>query len=137
MQLDDVVMGKADFRTVIDDIAGEADRLITVLRQHDGATVDLSQPAPLRHQTRAVQDGAQEPLWRACSGYPRCGETQGPPAAQSEERLATTAEAERRQVGRPEPMRPTSDRPTPPTHRMVAFAKRLARNKRATPAIRL
>ena len=48
MRLDDVVVGKADFRAVIDEIAGEADRLITVLRQHNGGTVDLSQPAPLR-----------------------------------------------------------------------------------------
>jgi DNA topoisomerase-3 len=31
MRLDDVVVGKADFRGVIDEIAGEADRLITVL----------------------------------------------------------------------------------------------------------
>jgi DNA topoisomerase III len=50
MRLDEVVVGKADFRAVIDEIAGEADRLITVLRQHDRATVDLSQPAP--HRTR-------------------------------------------------------------------------------------
>ena len=44
MRLDDVVVGKADFRAVIDEIAGEADRLISVLRQHNGSTVDLSQP---------------------------------------------------------------------------------------------
>ncbi|MEE9475434.1 MAG: DNA topoisomerase, partial [Roseateles sp.] len=47
MRLDDVVVGKADFRAVIDEIAAEADRLITVLRQHNGGTVDLSQPAPV------------------------------------------------------------------------------------------
>src|SRR5215467_11747114 len=50
MRLDDVVVGKADFRAVIDEIAGEAERLITVLRQHNGGTVDLSQPAP--HRTK-------------------------------------------------------------------------------------
>jgi DNA topoisomerase III len=48
MRLDDVVVGKADFRAVIDEIAGEAARLITVLRQHKGGTVDLGQPTPLR-----------------------------------------------------------------------------------------
>jgi DNA topoisomerase-3 len=48
MRLADVVVGKADFRAVIDEIADEADRLITVLRRHNGATVDLSQPAPYR-----------------------------------------------------------------------------------------
>src|SRR5262249_12567731 len=48
MRLDDVMVGKADFRVVIDEIAGEADRLITVLRRHNGATLDLTQPAPHR-----------------------------------------------------------------------------------------
>jgi hypothetical protein len=40
--------GKAEFRAVIDEIAGEANLLIGVLRQHNGATVNLGQPAPLR-----------------------------------------------------------------------------------------
>jgi DNA topoisomerase III len=48
MRLDDVMVGKADFRAVIDEISGEADRLIMVLRHHSGGTVDLSQPAQLR-----------------------------------------------------------------------------------------
>src|SRR3954449_5776867 len=48
MRLDDVVVGKADFRAVIDEIADEADRLIAVLKQHNGGTVDLSQPVALR-----------------------------------------------------------------------------------------
>jgi DNA topoisomerase-3 len=48
MRLDDVMVGKADFRAVIDEIASEADRLITVLRQHSGGTVDLSQPIRTR-----------------------------------------------------------------------------------------
>jgi hypothetical protein len=39
---------------------------------------------------------------------------------------------ERKQDGRPEPKRPTSGRPTPPTKRMVAFAERLAKEKRGT-----
>jgi DNA topoisomerase-3 len=57
MRLDDVVLGKADFRAVIDEIAGEADRLITVLRQHNGGTVDLNHPAPLRTKRRRSQVG--------------------------------------------------------------------------------
>jgi DNA topoisomerase-3 len=44
MRLDDVVVGKADFRAVINEIADEADRLITILRRHNGNTVNLSQP---------------------------------------------------------------------------------------------
>jgi DNA topoisomerase-3 len=55
MRLDDVVVGKADFRAVIDEIAGEADRLITVLRQHSGSTVDLSQPVSVRNRCGAAK----------------------------------------------------------------------------------
>ena len=40
--------------------------------------------------------------------------------------------SERKQDGCPEPMQPASGRPTPPTSRMVAFAKRLAKDKRVT-----
>ena len=39
---------------------------------------------------------------------------------------------ERGQDDRPGAKRPTSARPTPPTTRMVAFAERLAKDKRAT-----
>ena len=38
-----VVVGKADFRAVIDEIAREADRLITVLQQHHGGTVAFAE----------------------------------------------------------------------------------------------
>ena len=44
MRLDDVVMGKADFRAVIDEIATEADRLIGALRLRSGAKLDLGAP---------------------------------------------------------------------------------------------
>ena len=40
--------------------------------------------------------------------------------------------SERKQDGCPELTRAVSGRPTPPTRRMVAFAKRLAKDKRAT-----
>ena len=48
MQLDDVVTGRADFRTVIDGIAGEAGRLIGVLVGSRGAVVDLGVKGPVR-----------------------------------------------------------------------------------------
>ena len=38
---------------------------------------------------------------------------------------------ERRQDDGPEPKRPASARPSPPTSRMVAFAQRLAKDKKA------
>ena len=79
MRLDDVVVGKADFRAVIDEIAGEADRLITVLRQHNGGTVDLSQPASVRTRRRRFKVGRKSrdragmqrppPMWQS----PRAG----------------------------------------------------------------
>jgi DNA topoisomerase-3 len=47
-------------------------------------------------------------------------------------RLQQPATHERKQGGHPEPKRPTSGRPTPPTARMVAFAERLAKDKKAT-----
>ena len=131
MRLDDVVVGKADFRTVIDEIAGEADRLITVLRQHDGATVDLSQPAP--HRTRR---GRADVGRRSRSGAHAAATTDAAtPKGQRPRRVKNAARrqmSERKQDGCPEPTRPASGRPAPPTSRMVAFAKRLAKDKRAT-----
>ena len=131
MRLDDVVMGKANFRAVIDEIAGEADRLIRVLRQHNGGTVDLSQPAPSRPKRGRPKIGRKSRAGGDAAATP--GE------AKSKSRRPRRAKnashqpvAERGQVGRPESKRPTSDRPTPPTIKMVAFAERLAKDKRAT-----
>jgi DNA topoisomerase-3 len=125
MRLDDVVVGKADFRAVIDEIAGEADRLITVLRQHSGATVDLSQSAP--HRTRR---GRSKVGRTSRSG----GHTDaGTPRSRRPHRRKNASRQqmkERKQDGRPEPKRSTSGRPIPPTALMVAFAKKLAREKR-------
>jgi DNA topoisomerase-3 len=47
MRLDEVVTGRVQFKGVIDEIAAEAGNLIAVLRQHTGALVDLSRPAPI------------------------------------------------------------------------------------------
>jgi len=128
MRLDDVVVGKADFRAVIDEIAGEADRLITVLRQHNGATVDLNQPAP--HRTRR---GRSKVGRRSRSGVHAAANTDAATPKSHRPRRVKNASRqqmrERKQDGCPEP---ASGRPTPPTSRMVAFAKRLAKDKRAT-----
>ena len=48
MRLDDVVLGKADFRAVIDEIAAEAEALIAVLQRHSGPSVDVGTPAAAR-----------------------------------------------------------------------------------------
>ena len=131
MRLDDVVMGKADFRAVIDEIAGEADRLIRVLRQHNGGTVDLSQPAPLRPKRGRSKVGRKSRAGGDAAATPGEAKSKSrrPRRAKNASRQPV---AERGQDGRPEPKRPTSDRPTPPTTRMVAFAERLAKDKRAT-----
>jgi DNA topoisomerase-3 len=130
MRLDDVVVGKADFRVVIDEIAGEADRLITVLRQHNGATVDLSQPAP--HRTRR---GRSKVGRRNRSGAHAAATTDAEtPKSRRPRRVKKASRQQmsvRKQDGCPEPTRRASRRPTPPTGRMVAFAKRLAKDKRA------
>jgi DNA topoisomerase-3 len=47
MRLDEVVTGRVHFEAVINEIAAEAAKLIAVLRQHTGALVDLSRPAPI------------------------------------------------------------------------------------------
>jgi DNA topoisomerase-3 len=126
MRLDDVVVGKADFRAVINEIAGEADRLITVLRQHSGSTVDLSQPVSVRNRcgrpkvARKSRAGGHVTATSEVAKRPRRAKNA------SRQQLD-----ERRHDGRPEPTPPTSSRPTPPTARMVAFAERLAKDKKA------
>ena len=76
IRLDDVVVGKADFRAVIDEIADEAARLITVLRQHNGRTVDLSQPVAVRRPgiRRMVGAGWQPFVNRRRTASRRVGE---------------------------------------------------------------
>lgn len=64
------MVGKADFRAVIDETASEAERLITVLRAHTGGTVDLSQPAPPVNAKRGANGGASSGAknWRSKAG---------------------------------------------------------------------
>jgi DNA topoisomerase III len=54
MRLDDVVLGKANFRAVIDEIAGDAGRVISVLRNHRGFR-SISVSRYLRAPTQAEQ----------------------------------------------------------------------------------
>jgi DNA topoisomerase III len=120
-------VGKADFRAVIDEIAGEADRLIGVLRQHSGGTVDLSQPASPRTRRGWPKVGRMS----RAGGYPAAAK----PKSHRPRRAKNASPQQiggRRSYRRPRSKRPTSDRPMPPTTRMVAFAERLAKDKRAT-----
>jgi DNA topoisomerase-3 len=131
MRLDDVVVGKADFRAVIDEIADEADRLITVLRRHNGSTVDLSQPVSARGRRGRPKVGHKS----RAGGHATATSDVAKPKKERPRKAKNASHQqmdERRQDGRPEPKRPTSSRPTPPTTRMVAFAERLAKDKKAT-----
>ena len=131
MRLDDVVLGKVGYRAVIDEIAGEADRLIAVLRRHSGGTVDLGQPAP-RSTKRGRSNAGRK---NRAGGHAAATSNEAKPRTRRPRRAKNASRRkmeERRQDARPEPKRPASGRPTPPTRRMVAFAERLARDKRGT-----
>ncbi len=111
MRLDDVVIGKAGFRAVIDEIAREAARVIAVLRQHNGSTVDLDRPAPIGspkgRRTKKASPSASAKKAKVSS-------------------LRAKGEPERdRRDGAPA----VSPSAKPPTEKMVAFAQRLARDK--------
>jgi DNA topoisomerase III len=130
MRLDDVMVRKADFLSVIDEIAGEANRLIGVLRQHNGGTVDLSQPASFRARRGRSRIG------RKSRGARHAAATTDKATPEVHRRRRAKSShpptGERRQNGHPDSQRPKSGRPTPPTSKMVAFAERLAKDKRAT-----
>ncbi|MFY0615362.1 MAG: DNA topoisomerase III [Hyphomicrobiaceae bacterium] len=114
MRLDDVVLGKADFRSVIDEIAGEADRLIGVLRRHNGGKVDLgpkfkSKPAPKRAAGRKSTSSKKD-----ARGGGQQTNRQGKAAAQ-----------------RGKAQRSNRTDAKPPTDKMIAFARRLAKDRQA------
>jgi hypothetical protein len=105
--------------------------LITVLRQHNGATVDLSQPAP--HRTRRGRPKVKRRS--RCGAHAAATTDAATPKGRRPRRVKNASRrqmSERKQDGCREPTRPASGEPTPPTSRMVSFAKRLAKDKRAT-----
>ena len=57
MRLDEVLIGKADFRAVIDGIAAAASELIDALLERSSGTVDLTTSAPARRSGRRRQSG--------------------------------------------------------------------------------
>jgi DNA topoisomerase III len=121
MRLDEIITGRAHFKGVIDEITGEAGKLIDVLRGHTGALVDLSRPAPTaarrgrgrartkRNADKAQTDSGSTRLW-------------------AKSRLARKTNSATANGGAP--TRATAARLAPPTDRMVAFAEKLAKEKR-------
>src|SRR5262245_60222794 len=121
MRLDEVVTGRAHFKGVIDEIAAEAEKLIDVLRRHTGPSVNLRQPVPTatrRGRGRARTKHNADKAATDTSGSNRLKPK--PRRSRKTKAIATSRGAS-----------PASAAPSsPPTARMVAFAKKLAREKR-------
>ena len=120
MRLDDVVTGRAHFKGVIDEIAAEAGKLIAVMRQHTGALVNLSQPASTA--TRRGRGKAQGKGKVGKASTRTSGSTGLKPKLRRSRKTKATAPNE----GAPTPRASSS----PPTTRMVAFAEKLAKEKK-------
>jgi DNA topoisomerase-3 len=120
MRLDDVVTGRAHFKGVIDEIAAEAGKLIAVMRQHTGALVNLSQPASTA--TRRGRGKAQGKGKVGKASTRTSGSTGLKPKPLRSRKTKATSPNE----GAPTPRASSS----PPTTRMLAFAEKLAKEKK-------
>ncbi|MGI9521377.1 MAG: DNA topoisomerase [Hyphomicrobiaceae bacterium] len=114
MRLDDVVLGKANFLAVIDEIAGEAERLIRVLRHHSGITVDLGKPTSPKSKGRRANSGS-----KSSSDAPGAPHVTKPKSRKPHKDKRTAP-----------PVASTGDS-KPPSDKMIAFARRLAKDKQA------
>lgn len=122
MRLDDVVVGKADFRAVIDEIAGEAGRLIRALSQRNGFTVDLSQPPELK-----APKTPKAPKRKTA----RTDGTGAPPRTSSPQKRRSARSDHAGEAARTNASDAQASRRAPPTERMIAFAQRLAKDRNA------
>ncbi len=110
MRLDDVVLRKADFLSVIDEIAGEAQGLIKVLQHHNGSTVDLRQPAKATSKRSRAKSKSEE--------------QNGTDNTKSKSRSS-------RKTKRAPSFQTSTEHLKPPTEKMIAFAKSLAQRRQA------
>jgi DNA topoisomerase-3 len=136
MRLDEVVTGQADFRAVIDAIAAEAGRLIEVLCRNRGAVatlaamaVDPAAPAtPAAPVRKGRRSGARRPAAAAAGSgpKPRRGRRRksDAPVPTDDARPAVVTPA------LPQPAGPPARRP--PSPRMLAFARDLARKQKVS-----
>jgi DNA topoisomerase-3 len=133
MRLDDVVLGKADYRAVIDEIAGEADRLIAVLRRHNGGKVDLGKPAS-KSRTRSAAKRA--PRASDSNGKAKAAKSAARGARANERPTTRTgggAHAGRQMANGSGTAKRDQSMPNAkqPTDKMIAFAERIARDRQA------
>ena len=127
MQLDYVVSGRAEFRSVIDGIAAMADGLISVLRAHRGSTVDLEAGTAPRGRGRAATDrkprsrqrSVEAPTVKRAPGRRRTSRSK--PAEPVETTPAVSS-------GGPSSREPTNGGAMP-SAKMVAYARNLASSK--------
>ncbi len=124
MQLDDIVSGRAEFRSVIDGIAAMADGLITVLREHSGKTVDLEAAPATRARGHAAPGG--RPRTR-----PRSAEATTVKRATGRRRTSRSKQAETSapMSSTGVPTRGATQAGATPSEKMVAYAKSLANSK--------
>ena len=114
MRLDDVVLGKVNFLTVIDEISSEAERLIKVLCQHSGSTVDLGKSTSAKTKKRRVRFAAKPALDAPGTRHRTSPKSRFP-----------------RKSKRVVPTQASAGSSKPPTDKMIAFAQRLAKDKQA------
>ena len=120
MQLDAVVIGQADFRTVIDGIAAEADKLIAVLRKRSGGVVRLEASPPKAERARGRSRGSL----RSAHGASDAKASPRHPSSKLK-RISKGKTADPTTLSNT----PTAPRSPAPTVRMVAYAQKLAKAK--------
>ncbi len=123
MRLDEVVVGKADYRKVIDGIAAAAQELIDALLKRSVGTVDLATSAPTRRpgpRRPSEQAGSRAKLKETKPARSR----RGGQAARASTTKPTASAARAHEEG---PARSKA-----PTDKMVAYAQNLARSKKVT-----
>jgi DNA topoisomerase III len=146
MKLDEVVTGRADFRAVIDAIAGEADRLIGALVGQRGAALDLGVPAATgRFGAKRRSAGFTSPraATTSATAAPRKRSRKAASATATDETTITAAKPRRARKAKAEaavsasniasaPAVPASAAPRrkEPTDKMLAFARSLADRKK-------
>ncbi|WP_448203305.1 DNA topoisomerase [Azospirillum sp. sgz302134] len=143
MRLDEVVTGRADFRTVIDGIADEAGRLIGVLVGNRGPAVDLGVKATFRAgrggtgRRRASTGTTGTTKGTRTRSRVRKTATEAEDGAPPKPRRARKAKATATVAPSIAPVSETPPSPPPssgarrksPTDKMVAFARSLAERK--------
>jgi DNA topoisomerase III len=123
MRLDEVVVGRADYRKVIDGIATAAHELIDALLERSGGTVDLATTAPTHRPGRRLprgQTGSRAKLKDTKPARSRRGVQAA--MASTTKPAASVARAHAEGTARSKA----------PTDKMVAYAQNLARSKKVT-----